>query len=85
LPHAKGFDTSARTGLFFPFALSLSKGAFVPHDKGFDRLSPNGDNTGLRYLSPNGTFLSVRPEPVEGPAELALPIALSLSKGAFVP
>jgi hypothetical protein len=38
-----------------PFALSLSKGqaelveAFVPHAKGFDRLSPNGDKT-PRYL-----------------------------------
>jgi hypothetical protein len=43
-----------------PFALSLSKGqaepveALVPHAKGFDKLSPNGDNTRLRYLSPNG-------------------------------
>ena len=40
---------------------------------------------GLRYLSPNGIFLYVRPEPVEGQAELVFPIALSLSKGAFVP
>ncbi len=40
---------------------------------------------GLRYLSPNGTLLSVRPEPVEGQAELVFPIALSLSKGAFAP
>ncbi len=35
-------------GFSTPFALSLSKGqaelveAFLPHDKGFDRLSPNG-------------------------------------------
>jgi hypothetical protein len=40
----------------------LSKGqaelveAFVLHDKGFDRLSPNGDNAGLRHLSPNGSL-----------------------------
>jgi hypothetical protein len=44
-----------------PFALSLSKGlaelveAFVPH-AGFDRLSPNGENAGLRYLSANGSL-----------------------------
>ncbi len=59
--------------LVFPIALSLSKGAFAPQDKGFDKLSPNG------------TLLSVRPEPVEGQAELVFPIALSLSKGAFAP
>ena len=28
--------------LVFPIALSLSKGAFAPRAKGFDRLSPNG-------------------------------------------
>jgi hypothetical protein len=28
--------------LVLPIALSLSKGAFVPRAKGFDRLSPNG-------------------------------------------
>jgi hypothetical protein len=45
-----------------PFALSLSKGqaelveAFAPRAKGFDKLSPNGDEAGLRYLSPNGSF-----------------------------
>jgi hypothetical protein len=45
-----------------PFALSLSKGqaelveAFVPLAKGFDKLSPNGDKAGLRYLSPNGSL-----------------------------
>jgi hypothetical protein len=45
-----------------PFALSLSKGqaelveAFVPRAKGFDRLSPNGEEAGLRYLSPNGSL-----------------------------
>ena len=49
-----------------PFALSLSKGhadlieAFVPHAMGFDRLSPNGDKTGLRYLSPNGSLRTVK-------------------------
>jgi hypothetical protein len=45
-----------------PFALSLSKGqaelveAFVPRAEGFDRLSPNGDGSGLRYLSPSGSL-----------------------------
>jgi hypothetical protein len=54
-----------------PFALSLSKGlaelveAFVPRGEGFDRLSPNGNETGLpstssgqsEYnLSPNGSL-----------------------------
>jgi hypothetical protein len=45
-----------------PFALSLSKGqaelveAFVPRAKGFDRLSPNGEEAVLRYLSPNGSL-----------------------------
>jgi hypothetical protein len=40
-----------------PFALSLSKSqaelveAFVPQTKGFDRLSPNGDNAGLPTTS----------------------------------
>jgi hypothetical protein len=40
-----------------PFALSLSKGqaelveAFVPRAEGSDRLSPNGDNTGLLSTS----------------------------------
>ena len=49
-----------------PFALSLSKGhadlieAFVPHAMGFDRLSQNGDKTGLRYLSPNGSLRTVK-------------------------
>ena len=33
--------------------------AFVPRDKGFDRLSPNGDKAGLRYLSPNGSLRTV--------------------------
>ena len=42
--------------LVFPIALSLSKGAFVPLAKGFDKLSPNGDKVGLRYLSPNGSL-----------------------------
>jgi hypothetical protein len=44
----------------FPIALSLSKGALVPRDKGFDRLSPIGDNTGLRYLSPNGSLPTLK-------------------------
>ncbi len=49
-----------------PFALSLSKGlaelaeAFVPHAKGFDRLSPNREKTGLRYLSPNGSLRTMK-------------------------
>ena len=49
-----------------PFALSLSKGqaelveAFVPLAKGFDRLSPNGDKAGLRYLSPNGSLRTLK-------------------------
>jgi hypothetical protein len=48
-----------------PFALSLSKGqaelveAFVPRAKGFDRLSPNGEEAVLRYLSPNGSLRTV--------------------------
>jgi hypothetical protein len=43
------------------FALSLSKGqaelveAFAPCAKGFDRLSPNGDEAALRYLRANGS------------------------------
>ncbi len=44
----------------FPIALSLSKGAFVLHDKGFDRLSPNGEEAGLRYLSPNGSLRTLK-------------------------
>ncbi len=49
-------------GLLPPFALSLSKGlaelaeALVPRAKGFDKLSPNGEKTGPRYLSPNGSL-----------------------------
>jgi hypothetical protein len=45
-----------------PFALSLSKGqaelveAFVPRAKGFDKLSPNGDATGLRYVAKQRTL-----------------------------
>jgi hypothetical protein len=45
-----------------PFALSLSKGqaelaeALVPRAMGFDKLSPNGEKTRLRYLSPNGSL-----------------------------
>jgi hypothetical protein len=46
--------------LVFPIALSLSKGVFVPRAKGFDRLSPNGHNTGLRYLSPNGSLRTLK-------------------------
>jgi hypothetical protein len=34
--------------------LSLSKPSC--HDKGFDKLSPNGEKAGLRYLSPNGSL-----------------------------
>jgi hypothetical protein len=45
--------------LVFPIALSLSKGAFAPHAKGFDKLSPNGDEAGLRSLSPNGSLRTV--------------------------
>ena len=57
--------TSTTVGFPPPFALSLSKGqaelaeALVPRDKGFDRLSPNGDKAGLRYLSPNGSLRTV--------------------------
>jgi hypothetical protein len=61
-----------------PFALSLSKGqaepveASVPSAKGFDRLSPNGDVAGLRYvrstypvlryrrISPNGSLRTLK-------------------------
>ena len=49
-----------------PFTLSLWKGvaelveAFVPQAKGFDRLSPNGDKTGLRYLSPTGSLRALK-------------------------
>jgi hypothetical protein len=44
----------------------LSKGqakpveACVPRAKGFDKLSPNGDNKGLRYLSPNGSSRTLK-------------------------
>jgi hypothetical protein len=63
LPSAFGPERLLMTvGSPLPFALSLSKGqaelaeAFVPHAEGFDRLSPNGDNARLRYLSPNGSL-----------------------------
>jgi hypothetical protein len=67
-----------------PFALSLSNGqtelveAFVPRAKGIDRLSPNGEEAGLRYLSPNGSLrtLNVRNGPQ---AERRSCIALSWS------
>jgi hypothetical protein len=40
----------------FPIALSLSKGAFGMWHEGFDKLSPSGEEMGLRYLSPNGSL-----------------------------
>ena len=52
--------------LVFPMALSLSKGAFVPHAKGFlrqaqddrkYRLSPNGDETGASIPQPERFFV----------------------------
>jgi hypothetical protein len=54
--------TVASVGSPPPFALSLSKGqaelveAFVPSAKGFDRLSPNGDEAELRYVAKQRTL-----------------------------
>jgi hypothetical protein len=42
-----------------PFALSLSKGAFVPRATGFDKLSPNGGERGFDRLSPTGSLRTV--------------------------